>query len=294
MDNILSNRNYQLIGILTILFFVSFVRRGKMLITKSWCIKSFLKVLILSFFILRTGYSVEVSLAMSVFLLSSIEYLRRKENFENTPSESRSSQVLLTSDGSNQSVSSSSTTMNLGDSKIIGGVVTSTASVSMDMGSNQDSTFTLRGSTKEDDTTKETVIIICSPSMPDLEITDPNKHVATLNIGKALLDENNSCKTSKSKNIVDFVEGKYILSDVTEKDSTYKIDPVLVDVEKTEPKVFKGYNLIVAKGHKLEMIKKDGSKSTFSATASENGVFKDSQKIFNALRNIESIEASKL
>jgi hypothetical protein len=130
--------------------------------------------------------------------------------------------------------------------------------------------------------------------MPDLVISDPSKFVATLNIGKALLDENNGCKTSKSEDVVSFTEAKYLKTTPTEKDTFYQLDPQLIDIDKTQPKVFKAFNLIVAKGYKLVVLNTNGSKTTFAATVNENGLFKDSLQIVNAFKNIDSVEVSKI
>jgi hypothetical protein len=322
MDNILSNRNFQLGAVLSVLLVVSFLRKGKTLITKSWCIKNFLKVLIITFFISRVGYSIEIALAMSVFFLSSIEYFRKKEGFENINTETRNIEVsnpftaLAQSNPSvstsmpnptvstsmpNQTVSTSipnnpNTVQTSGDVKSVGGVITSALNTSSDVNNSQssESTFSLAGLLKSSEPTKEKVLVVCSPSMPDLVISDPSKFIATLIIGKALLDENNACRTSKSVSEIPFTEAKYLKSIPNEKDTFYKLDPSLIDVEQIQPKVFKSYNLIVAKGYKLVVFKTNGSKVSFTATATENGVFKDSQQIFNALKDIDSIELSKL
>lgn len=311
MDNILSNRNFQLGAVLSVLLIITFLRKGKTLITKSWCIKNFLKVLIITFFITRVGYSIEISLAMSVFFLSSIEYLRKKEDFENINAETRNLEVsspLTALFQSNPSVSTSipnpsvstsipnnpNTLQTSNDVKSIGGVITSAVNNSSSGSQSSDSTFSLAGLIKNVEPTKEKVLVVCSPSMPDLVISDPSKFMATLTIGKALLDENNACRTSKSVSEIPFTEAKYLKSIPNEKDAFYKLDPSLIDVEQIQPKVFKSYNLIVAKGYKLVVFKTNGTKVSFTATATENGIFKDSQQIFNALKDIDSIELSKL
>jgi len=138
-------------------------------------------------------------------------------------------------------------------------------------------------------------IIGCTPNDPPqtLNMDGLNSTKATFNITTATLLNDNTCKKVDDPRIFNLSQSNYIERSLSTDTNNAFIDSNLLLLNSHEPNQSFKINLIVKAGYKVTCTNKEDS-FIFASTPTDNGVFTDSVKIIEVLKDIQSISVSPL
>jgi hypothetical protein len=78
MDNIISNKNYHLIGLIVVFILLSVYKRGLKNIDANWFVNISFKLIIFLTIALVLGYELEIARVMALIYIISLEFLRKR------------------------------------------------------------------------------------------------------------------------------------------------------------------------------------------------------------------------